>query len=122
MEGVVGAAVGTSVDANLDVLCELGLAVDVMLLDRRTNRVAIWRSGASRFRKETPLDPTVIKARTSFKVNIGEREMSFLHRFRLVRVEGVGGLTEFTFELEIETSGSTLTKDFRGLFDSLSWT
>lgn len=113
---------GESVEDEMGALCNQELVVQVLLLNKNNNKLAVWhRNNRSGFRKEDPEDVhSAIKEMVGRKLVLVHKDMTFQQVSRLTLVEK-NDLTYIGFELEIATTGWVDHMDFSSLFEMLPW-
>lgn len=118
VEDVVG-----QVDDPLASLRDVPVIVDVMLMNRRNNKMAMWHKVNATFQRETPEDQeSPVRAPGPLVLTVMEKDMKFQHVVRLIKATpGDAGATRLGFTLEVRTAESVSYSDFRVLLKSLDW-
>jgi len=119
----------------LDALCETALCVDVMLVNKKTGKMAMWYTDSGHgfnYESESPTSPIIDSAEC--KMVVGQRDLVFSHFARLKVVnEPMGGsnsssssgghsskkVLDFALTVQVPTKVNGL--DYHRLLQSLHW-
>jgi len=115
--------VGPLSDNPVEHLCEIPLTVEIMLMDRRSGKMALWhRADKCIFGREDINDVhTPMRELNGRCYSLVEQSQSFHQVCRLIKLPH-GGLTYLGCVLEINTTGHVRMMDFRTLFSRrLTW-
>jgi len=109
-------------DDLLGAMSETVLNIEVMVLDKRRNKMAIWYSmGAEKMVREDPLDPNSrLLDPDEHTLSITRQSIPFRLRARLSPAADNG--TTLSFDMEIKTVGWATNMEFTNmLLECLQW-